>query len=174
MRALLALALVIGLTAWIAPAGAEVAGPCEASVEDVPVEQRDADEADDAIPLPADRAATMEIRADQPIDTWDAKVHYGPFSAPLTRGEAPPNATYGSAEIPVNDFAWIGVGTYRVSGVAELGDGSTCEGETLVEVEGSPHETVLGTASITVAGIGGLGLLGSIHAGYREAIDERP
>lgn len=167
--------VVAALLLAAAPAAGEVEGPCEAMIESTSVDGLDADDVDDAVALSADESASIGFEADQPIRSWNASIHYGPFSAPLSRGQAPANATTAVGVIPVADFAWMGVGVYRVSGEVTLEDGSACRGEALVDVRGSPLDTVLGTASIAVAGLGGLGLLASARSGYQDGgEDARP
>lgn len=164
----------LGLAALIlAPAaGAEMAGPCEATLEDEAIERLDADDADDAVAVPADEPATIAFAADSPMETWTASIHYGPFEAPLTMGEAPANATSAQAEIPVQGFSWLGAGLYTVSGTVELEDGSTCHGEALIDIQGETLGTVLGASAASVTAIGGLGLVAGFRDGYKEALDE--
>lgn len=169
MKWFLAALLVVGLVG--APrAGAEVAGDCEVHLEGVDVEDRDADDPDEAVSVPTDRSATLEIRTQEPIDRWNASLVYGPFEAPLTRGEAPVNATRAQAGVPVGDFSWLGTGLYQVQGDVEMTDGSTCRGEVLVDVEGDTLGTVLGTTAAAITALGTLGLVASVRTGYAHAL----
>lgn len=174
MRRWLAPTLVIALVLVVPSAGAEMAGDCRATLDGIDIEDRDADDADDAIALPAHQPATFDVESERPLESWNISIHYGPFEAPLSRGEAPGNATTAQAQIPVNDFAWLGSGLYQVQGTVEMEDGSTCEGEALVDIQGDLLGTVLGTTSLAVAGLGGLGLLAEARSGYQDAYEEAP
>lgn len=174
MRGWLVPVLVVALVLTLPPAGAEMAGDCQATLDGVDIEERDADDADDAIAIPADRSAAFDVESQRPLEAWSVSIHYGPFDAPLTMGEAPVNATTAEAQIPVNDFSWLGTGLYQVQGTVELEDGSTCEGEVLVDIQGGLLGTVLGTTSLAVAGLGGLGLVVGVRSGHQAALDDAP
>lgn len=169
-RWLIGLALLMLLS--VPAAGAEMRGPCEATLEDRGLDGLDADDASQAVALPADRPATFAFSAPQPIERWNATIHYGPFEAPLTLGETRMNATRAQARVPVDGFSWLGSGLYTVSGTVELKDGTTCHGEALIDIEGDVLGTVLGSTAAAITTIGAVGLLAGVRDGYTTALDE--
>jgi len=64
--------------------------------------------------------------------------------------------------VKVSDYAWAGVGLYKVTGVAALADGTRCTGAALVNVTGrNPLTTVAGGVATGVAVLGTVGALAS-------------
>lgn len=172
MRAALLVGLALAGLLWVPVAGAEMAGPCKATVEGEHLDGLDADDPDDAVPLPADEPATVAFTAEAPIERWNATIHYGPFDAPLSMGQAPTNSTSARAEVPVHGFSWLGAGLYTVSADVQLEDGSTCHGEALIDIQGEVLGTVLGASAASVTAIGAIGLVAGLRDGYEDALDE--
>lgn len=153
-------------------AAAEMSGPCQATLQGAQIDRLDADDASDAVAVPADEPANFTVEGEAAIERWRASIHYGPFQAPLTLGTTEANATQGKARIPVNGFSWLGSGLYTVSGTAELADGTQCHGEALIDIQGGALDTVLGSTAAAVTALGGLGLLAAVRDGYGAALDD--
>jgi hypothetical protein len=173
LPAALGLALA-GLVLAAPPAAATMEGPCQARLEGVDVAPLDSSDADDAVALNADAPAHMNVTADQPIERWNASIHYGPTGAPLTKGQTPTETSSVEAVIPVHAFSWLGAGLYTVTGSVQLADGTTCEGEALVDVQADVLGTVVGAGSAAVVGIAGIGLVAAGRDGYRLGNEENP
>lgn len=172
MRHLWLVGLAAAALVLVPAAGAEMSGPCEARLEGQALDARDPGDPDDAVEVPADRPATIAFTSQEPMDAWNASIHYGPFEAPLTMGDAPANATSAEAEVPVHGFSWLGAGLYTVTGTVELEDGSTCQGEALIDIQGDTLGTVLGASAASVTLIGGVGLIAGLRDSYEDALEE--
>lgn len=171
---MVALALPFFFVLTALPGAAETSGPCQATVAGIAVDDRDPGDPADAIHVDPDQPVAFAFTADGQIRSWDASVEYWRFQAPLSRGEAQLNESRAAGEIPVQDFAWMGVGLYRLSGQVELSDGSTCTGEVLIDIDGDPLGTVLGSGSLVVASAGAVGLVASGVSGFQAARSPTP
>lgn len=158
--AIAATALVLGLGA--PPAGAQVVGPCSATIAGQDV--RTATRPVDAIEV--DDGATVIVEG---VDNTGA-----PYSRIQLRFPPLPNVTvhdddYGSAQptwsgtVEVSDYATWGVGLYQVSGVTD-----DCKGTAWIRVTGkSPMTTVAGGVAAALTGVG-------LAAAARSVVRARP
>lgn len=147
---LAALAFVLGAP----PAGAEVDGACTMTVQGQDLAGDGA-----VITAPSDGNLTYAISASVPIVSWAVTLHYGPLERLVLEEPFAEGTTHQEGVFSVQEHTRYGTGLYRVTGEAELADGSTCTGVMDLRVEGSPFTTVLGVAAVAVLGAAGVGIL---------------
>lgn len=147
-------------------AGGVIEGPCQVVV-DTAAEQGIDVGARPATPksaIPVERDETIRVRATS-AGFADHAVQLSIAGITRTVDEqADEGAGTWESSVDVADYAWLGVGLYRVSGRSTLVDGTTCTGEVLFRVRGSPFTTVAGVSAALAAGIGAAG---AILAGLR-------
>ena len=151
--AVLALAVV---WLWATPAGAQVEGPCEATIAGQDV--RAADSPSDAIEVDVDDQVEVNATSSgSPLDTYEVELEFGGFSWPVADGDA--DGQTWSDVVDVGDYADFSVGLYKVHGVSFSGGSEICRGTAYIEVTGrSPFLTVAGAIG-SVLLLGGLGLI---------------
>lgn len=138
-------------------AGADVTGACEATIAGVDVRGRSASDPADAIPVGVKDVVVVTMSAPAGVQSHEIRLEIAGIGWTVST-ETDEGQTTAQDEIVIDDYATYGVGLYEVSGRATLGDGSTCTGAVLVDVQGNPLSTVAGltaTAAV-VAGAGGV------------------
>jgi hypothetical protein len=170
---LLAGAAVLALLAVATPAAAEISGPCTGQINGVDVGSHASSDTGQAIQI--EKGATLVYSFTSTngaaATEWEFSLAYGPYSGVVDTGSNPDGATSAAAgSAPLEDYAWLGVGLYLVSGDILLEDGSTCTGAALIQVKGNPLTTLVGGASaaIVVGGAAGLGIIGVL--GWKSAM----
>jgi hypothetical protein len=155
---------VAGLTLvllWAAPAGADITGPCTATMKGIPIKGRSHTDKSKAIPVDANETLTVSATSDAaPIDSYDVKMEFAGFKWNVASGKADGNTW--SKVVKVNDYATFGVGLYKVYGVS---NGATpCTGAALVKVGGKfPLTTVAGAIGAILAAAAALGAVSGIR-----------
>jgi hypothetical protein len=168
---LLALPLTLFVVAALVAAGAavfmatgtahaEVEGHCTATINGVDVGPLDPGDRSDDIKVSKD--GSVPVSASSPAGFRSHKVQLEFASRRWTVSEQEDNgSTTWSDTVDVDDYATYGVGIYKVIGVSELMDGTTCEGAATVDVSGNPLATVAGGAAAAAAVVGTVGGLAS-------------
>jgi len=145
-----------------APAGAEVNGGCSASMKGVNLAHTPPHggpavtvSKDEVVPFSMTGTGSKrftELHIYLTFAGWDADIY-----------DAPAGGGTWSHDVAVHKFAKFGVGYYRLKGVGDFADGSSCDGVALIKVTGDPIGTVAGDVGIgaTVAGVFGGGPGGS-------------
>jgi hypothetical protein len=156
----LPLALVVaGLTAaLVAPqaALAEVEGPCQATVAGQNVAARDTSATGDPIEVREEARVPVSMTARRPITSLTVEIEFAGLGWEVH--DEPTEGTSWARTVDVGDYSKYGVGLYKIVGRSS-GQGFSCTGSALVEVEGSPLTTVAGLAALGLTVVGGLGLL---------------
>lgn len=149
-------------------ASAEITGPCSGSFGGQDAAGLSSTSAADAVPVSEEGEVAWSFTSTggAEIVSWTVDLFYGPFSAQVASGSDPepdeePDTTKGDIA-SVADYAWMGVGLYKVSATVGLHGGGACTGTVLVNVEGNPLTTVVGggAAVIAVGGAVGMGAAG--------------
>jgi hypothetical protein len=149
-----------------AGAGAEINGPCTASIAGTNVKGLGATSAGDAIPVKSDARIPVTMASSKDIDQLQVTIALAGLSYDAKNG--PANGTSWVRTVNVNDYAKWGVGLYQVTG-SSTGSGLSCSGIALVRVEGNPLTKPAGWAGIGLSALGALGLVGvalsALHGG---------
>ena len=164
---LLAAAAAVFLTATAAHA--EVTGPCSATIAGADVAPLDSGSTGDAVEVDVDSDIIATMSAQQGFRSHQIKLRFLGNVIPARTVESRTDSGEPSftETVHVSDYAWAGVGLYKVSGVATLSDGTRCTGAALVKVTGrNPLTTVAGGVA---AGVTVLGTVGGLASGVAAA-----
>ena len=153
--ALAALAAAAGLVAPHA-ALAEIDGPCQATVAGQNVATRDTSATGDPIEVREKARVPVTMSATRGITALEVELEFGGLS--WTVHDEPTEGESWARTVDVGDYSEYGVGLYKIVGTSS-GQGFSCTGAALVEVEGDPLRTVAGLVGIGLAVVGGLGVL---------------
>ncbi len=151
---LLALA---GAGVLAAGAGAEINGPCTASIGGTNVKGLGATSAGDAIKVKQDARIPVTMASSNDIDQLKVTISLAGMGYDAKNG--PATGTSWTRTVNVNDYATWGVGLYQVTG-SSTGPGLSCSGIALVQVEGNPLSTPAGWAGVAASILGIAGLVG--------------
>ncbi len=139
------------------PAGAEITGPCSATINGENVAGRSTGATADAIEVEKDSRVPVSMSASTPISQLEVEIEFGGFA--WTVHDEPTSGTSWSKDVDVDRYAKYGIGLYKVSG-SSAGAGIACSGSALVLVKGNPLGTVAGGVGLGMAIVGALGLAG--------------
>ena len=143
-------------------AGAQVSGPCEATIADQSVNE--ADSPGDAIEVDADDDVVAAASSTTPITGYEVDLEFGGFRWTVASGEAEGNSWEKTVE--VSDYANFGIGLYKVHGVSLAGDSEVCTGTAYIDIGGqNPLATIAGAAG-AAALLAGAALM--VFAGVRQ------
>ena len=148
--------------AWAGPAGAQVEGPCEATIAGQDV--RGAATPSDAIEVDVDdQVEVTATSSGSPLDTYEVELEFAGFSWGVADGDA--DGQTWSDVVDVGDYADFSVGLYKVRGVSFAGGSEICSGTAYIKVGGkNPLLTVAGAAGAVLL-VGGGALM--VWAGVR-------
>lgn len=139
---------------------AEIEGPCTATVRGVDVTDLSSTSAGDAIEVEKDELIDVTLSSTSGATFINHKIDLEiagfSFNVQDDPSDSDPTVT---ETIDASDYSDYGVGFYKVSGSADLSDGTTCSGAVLLQIKGNPLTTVAGLAALGV-GILALILLG--------------
>ncbi|HEX9816537.1 MAG TPA: hypothetical protein VGB18_06115 [Candidatus Thermoplasmatota archaeon] len=137
-----------------AMASAKMEGPCQATIAGADMTQVD------VVTVQSGQAIDYSFSAPSPVASYDMQLMYGPYSASPSQGTVEDSETLMvSGTVPLEDYAWLGVGLYQLKGTITLQDGSICTGSMQVDVEGNPLTTAVGATAAVVSGSTTIGLL---------------
>jgi hypothetical protein len=153
--AVAALAVVAGL---VAPqsALAEIEGPCQATVAGQNVATRDTSATGEPIKVREEARVPVTMTSQRPITSLKVELEFAGIG--WTVHDEPTEGTSWARTVDVGDYSKYGVGLYKVVGTSG-GQGFSCTGAALVEVDGSPLTTIAGLVGLGLAVVGGLGVL---------------
>ncbi len=152
MRALLVVGGLVALAALAlaTPADAVVTGPCTGMINGQAI-------GSSRITVPENGTVGYTFTAGAPPRSWTVVLSYAGMAvwSDSDTSDSDDLSAVGAAN--VNDYAWLGVGVYDLTGTINLEGGGTCIGTVEIVVRGNPLTTVLGGASAVavVAGTGG-------------------
>jgi len=169
-RPLTAVAAVLfalaGAGVLAAGAGAEINGPCTASIAGTNVKGLGATSANDAIKVKNDARIPVTMASSKSIDQLKVTISLAGQGYDAKNG--PANGTSWVRTVNVSDYANWGVGLYQVTG-SSTGPGLSCSGTALVRVEGNPLSTPAGWAGVAASVLGVIGIVGvalsALHGG---------
>jgi len=163
----LAALTAVGLAALglaVATAGADISGPCSASLAGTNVAGHSTGATGKPIVVGHDSSVPIVMSASGQLTHVKIQLEFAGISW-VVKDKAVKTPVY-SDTIPVKDYATYGVGLYKVSGVGS-GPGLSCSGSALVRVKGNPllsvagigglAATLLGAAGVVAGGIGARG-----------------
>jgi hypothetical protein len=153
--AVAALAVAAGLVAPQA-ALAEIEGPCQGTVAGQNVATHDTSATGEPIKVREKARIPVTMSSARPITSLTVELEFGGLG--WTVHDEPTEGTSWARTVDVGDYSKYGVGLYKVVATSS-GQGFSCTGATLVEVDGSPLSTVAGLVGIGLAVVGGLGVL---------------
>lgn len=176
--AFLVLALTAALGASLTsarPARAEVNGPCGATIAGSDIVPLSSTSSGDAISVDSDQRVEATMSSSQGFRSHKIDLVFlgfgeiGPSSRTVERRTDNGETSF-TETVKVSDYAWLGVGYYKVRGAAVLADGTACSGAALVKVTGrNPLTTVAGgvAAGVAVAATAGAVVSGAAAAAGR-------
>jgi len=174
LRLAIALTGLVSLAALAASseATARIDGPCTGSIGGQDVSERDTGPLSDPIEVDDDSPVSVTMQSEQPIDRLKVEIEFAGMQ--WTVHDRPSQGTSWISEVPVHDYAVYGIGLYKVIATS-TGQGFTCTGEALVNVEGDepldPLVTIAGLAGLALSLIGIFGVLAvALKAGRTGAV----
>ena len=153
--AVTALALAAALVAPH-PALAEIEGPCQATVAGQNVATRDTSATGDPIKVREEARVPVTMTAQRSITHLTVEMEFAGLGWKVH--DEPTEGTSWARSVDVGDYSKWGVGLYKVVGTSS-GQGFSCTGSALIEVDGSPLRTLAGLVGLGLAAVGGLGVL---------------
>lgn len=152
-----------GVLLSIDAARADVAGDCTATIATTDLADVDSGDVDDAIDVDYNDTIQTTMTSATGFESHKIKLRFiGAFEQTVDE-QTDNGETSFTEEVDVNDYAWLGVGLYKVSGEANVIGGFACSGAALVNVTGrNPVTTVIGgvATGIAVAGTAGAAATG--------------
>jgi hypothetical protein len=136
-----------------ATAAAKMEGPCTAMLGGADMTMVD------MVSVQAGENIDYSFSAPSPVATYEMQLMYGPYAASPSSGTVESDQTMVSGTVPLEDYAWLGVGLYQIQGKITLVDGSSCTGSMTVSVEGNPLTTAVGATAAAVTGASTIGLV---------------
>ena len=142
----------------VATARAEIAGDCDATIAGTDLSTVDSDKVDDAIDVDYDDVITTTMSSASGFESHKIKLRFlGAFERTVEDREDDGETSF-TEEVDVSDYAWLGVGLYKVRGEANVVGGFACSGAALVNVTGrNPVTTVAGGVATAVVVVGTVG-----------------
>lgn len=138
------------------PAYADIKGPCSATIAGVDVAGLDPNDAGDAIDVDFEDDVVVSMSSSRQFRSHKIELEFARYlggsvgRVPVEHREDAGERSF-TETVDVSDFAWAGVGLYKVKGKATLADGSTCEGAALVNIGGRhPLITIAGGVAALV------------------------
>lgn len=155
--AVLVVTLVLAVALSLSPAAAaEIEGPCQASIAGQSVAARDTGPRGEPIEVREKARVEVSMTSTRPTTRLRVELEFGGLR--WTVHDAPTEGTTWTRVVNVADYSKYGVGLYKVVGTSE-GQGFTCEGAALVDVQGSPLSTPAAIAGLVAAIVGAIGVL---------------
>jgi hypothetical protein len=144
--------------ALVAPqaALAEIEGPCQATVAGQNVATRDTSATGDPIKVREEARIPVTMTSQRPITSLKVEIEFAGLSWEVH--DEPTEGMSWARTVDVGDYSEYGVGLYKIVGTSS-GQGFSCTGAALVEVDGNPLTTVAGLVGLGLAVVGGLGVL---------------
>ncbi len=146
------------LSAFTGTASAEISGPCGATLNGVDVKGVSSGNRDNDIKVSKDSKVPFVFTSAKGFKSHKIQLEF--LDQRRTVSEKTDDGAMSFTDTAnVDDYAFWGVGLYKVVGVATLTDGTTCSGAATVNVDGNPLTTVAGVAAagtVAVATVGAL------------------
>jgi hypothetical protein len=141
------------------PAGAEISGPCTASIAGTDVKGVSSSNPSDAIEVDKDAVVPVTSTSTAPITGYTVQMEYGGIRWTVASGKG--DGTGWSSTVKVKNYSRYGTGLYKVIGKSS-GPGA-CSGAALIKVTGkSPLTTAAGAGSAVILAAGLVGLIHSV------------
>jgi hypothetical protein len=153
---LIVMAVVVAGTAFFTStrsAHADIEGPCSASIAGVDVAGLDPNDPGDAIDVDYEDDVVVSMSSSEGFRSHTIELEFARYlngDATVEDREDAGETSF-TKTVDVSDWAWAGVGLYKVKGKATLTDGTTCKGAALIDVGGRhPLITIAGGVSALV------------------------
>jgi hypothetical protein len=166
---LAAVAATAALTALsVEPAAAGITGPCTATIGGTDVAGLSTGPTSKAVVVKQGDDVVVTMRAGRPMNHLKITLSFSGLNGTVTIEDKDISSSSWSETVEVDRYAKWGKGLYLVKGES-TGNGFSCSGAALVEVEGNPLSSVAGAIGLGMAilGIAGVGVAGV--AAYRTA-----
>ena len=137
-------------------ATAEIEGPCRATIAGENVAARDTGSRGEPIEVGENARVQVSMTATRPITRLRVELEFAGLG--WTVHDAPAQGTSWTRTVDVADYSKYGVGLYKIVGSSE-GQGFSCTGAALVDVQGDALRTPAGIAGLVAAVVGAIGLL---------------
>ncbi len=133
-----------------APAEAKVTGPCTGMINGQAI-------GSERITVPQNGTVDYSFTASSPPRSWSVNLYYGGAKVLVDQASSDSDTMTASGVANVTDYAWLGVGVYKLVGTVNLASGEKCTGDVLIVVKGNPLTTLMGGvgAAAVLAGTGG-------------------
>lgn len=151
-----AVALVVAALSVAPAAVAEVEGPCQASIAGEDAAALDTGPRSEPVEVREKARVRVSMTATRPIT--HLKVDLEVAGLRWNVHDAPSEGTTWTRVVNVADYSKYGVGLYKIVGTSE-GQGFSCSGAALVDVQGTPLKTPAGIAGLAAAIVGAIGVL---------------
>jgi hypothetical protein len=148
---------VLAALALAPPAASEIDGPCQASIAGQNVAALETGPRSEPIEVRENARVPVTMTAARPITSLKVELEFAGLR--WTVHDAPTEGTTWSRVVNVADYSKYGVGLYKVVGTSE-GQGFSCEGAALVDVQDGALSTPAGIAGLAAAIVGAIGILG--------------
>jgi hypothetical protein len=164
------LAIVLAIVAALSAAPEAVAsmdGPCEATVATEDIVARETEARSEAIAVTDDGGTLVTMASERDIERLQVDLEIAGI-----RYTVHDDVTTGrewSRVVPVDEYAVYGIGVYKIV-LESSGQGYSCEGATLIDVQGSPLETAAGAIAVGMVIVGGLGMVSFALRGGRTGL----
>ena len=150
-----ALAAAAGLTA--APSAlATIEGPCQASIAGENVAALETGARSEPIKVGENARVPVTMTSARPITHLTVELEFAGMGIPVH--DEPTEGTSWAKVVNVSDYSDYGVGVYKVVGTS-TGQGFSCTGAALIEVEGEPLKTPAGIGGLAAGVVGAIGVL---------------
>lgn len=136
-------------------AHAEIKGNCQATIAGTNVAGISSTKTGDAIDVEENSSVAVNFTSATGFSDHEVTIEFmGGLPGAQVEKATDDGSTEFSDTVKVDDYAWAGVGLYKVKGKATLSDGTTCSGAALVNVKGNPLTTVAGGVAVGAAALG--------------------
>ena len=150
-----ALAAAAGLT--VAPSAlATIDGPCQASIAGENVAALETDARSEPIKVRENARVPVRMTSARPITHLTVELEFAGLGIPVH--DEPTEGTSWAKVVDVAEYSDYGVGLYKIVGKS-TGQGFSCTGAALIEVEGEPLKTPAGIGGLVAAVVGAIGVL---------------
>jgi hypothetical protein len=150
-------ALAVAAALSVTPAAvAEIEGPCQASIAGEDVAALDTGPRSEPIEVREKARVRVSMTSTRPITRLKVDLEFAGLRWNVH--DAPSEGLTWTRVVNVADYSEYGVGLYKVVGTSE-GQGFSCSGAALVDVQGTPLETPAAIAGLVATIVGAIGVL---------------
>lgn len=134
---------------------------CSATINDEDVRPLDSHDRADAIHVAPDEDVHYVLTSETPVESWNVRLHLGPFSIPVATGEPSPDEDEFVEDrvLDASSYSWMGRGLFRLTADIDRTDGTTCHGAVLIDLDGNAVASLIGVLALLIIGGSTVGLV---------------